>query len=105
MVDAEPRTSLYWGDRQWLDMNMRQTRHFKDPPAFLKRYGFAFGWIATHGYEPVRKELDSLRPRPISFTPSSNGRGNDWVLVVDDEARKFPVPGSTEVVRQLGTGR
>jgi hypothetical protein len=27
------------------------------------------------------------------FTPPSSGRGNDWVLVLDDAARNFPAPG------------
>ena len=28
------------------------------------------------------------------FTPPSSGRGNDWVLVLDDASRGFPAPGS-----------
>jgi len=28
-----------------------------------------------------------------TFTPPSSGRGNDWVLVLDDAARNFPSPG------------
>ena len=28
------------------------------------------------------------------FTPPSSGRGNDWVLVLDDEAKNFPAPGA-----------
>jgi len=28
------------------------------------------------------------------FTPPSSGIGNDWVLVLDDAAKKFPQPGS-----------
>lgn len=28
-----------------------------------------------------------------SFTPPGSGRGQDWVLVLDDEAKKFPAPG------------
>jgi hypothetical protein len=27
------------------------------------------------------------------FTPPSHGRGNDWVLVLDDAAKNFPPPG------------
>lgn len=62
---AEPRTSLYWGNRQWLDMNMLQTSHFEDPAKFLERWGFTFGWKATHGYEPIRQEYESVPTRPI----------------------------------------
>jgi hypothetical protein len=29
-----------------------------------------------------------------SFTPPTSGRGQDWVLVLDQSARKFPPPGS-----------
>jgi hypothetical protein len=31
-----------------------------------------------------------------AFTPPSSGRGNDWVLVLDDAARNFPAPGQSE---------
>jgi hypothetical protein len=62
---AEPRTSLYWSHRDWLDMNMLQSSHFSDPTDFLKRTGLAFGWTATRGYEPIRQEYDSLPTRPV----------------------------------------
>lgn len=62
---AQPRTSLYWGNRNWLDMNMLQSSHFSDPTAFLKRSGFEFGWTATRGYEPIRMEYDSFPTRPV----------------------------------------
>jgi len=29
------------------------------------------------------------------FTPPSSGKGNDWVLVLDDASKRFPAPGST----------
>jgi hypothetical protein len=29
-----------------------------------------------------------------AFTPPSSGRGNDWVLVLDDAAKNFPAPGT-----------
>jgi len=35
-----------------------------------------------------------------TFTPPSSGRGNDWVLVLDDAARNYPPPGTT--VQQSG---
>lgn len=62
---AEPRTSLYWGKREWLDMNMLQSSHFEDPAMFLKLAGLASGWTATRGYEPIRKEYASLPTRPV----------------------------------------
>ncbi|MGF1644418.1 MAG: DUF4038 domain-containing protein [Thiotrichales bacterium] len=30
----------------------------------------------------------------VQFNPPSTGRGNDWVLVLDDNARGFPPPGT-----------
>src|SRR5207249_2066038 len=62
---AEPRTSLYLANRDWLDMNMLQSSHFEDPTEFLKLAGLAFGWTATYGYEPIREEYDSVPTRPI----------------------------------------
>jgi len=37
-------------------------------------------------------EYDNTGTR--EFTPPSQGRGNDWVLVLDDVAKKFPDPGT-----------
>ena len=31
-----------------------------------------------------------------TFLPPSQGRNNDWVLVLDDASRKFPLPGQTK---------
>jgi hypothetical protein len=36
--------------------------------------------------------------RPGSFTksfdpPGAEARGNDWVLVIDDSSKRYPVPG------------
>ena len=28
-----------------------------------------------------------------TFTPPSSGRGHDWVLILEDDARDFPLPG------------
>jgi hypothetical protein len=30
-----------------------------------------------------------------SFTPPTNGRGNDWILVLDDKSKNFRLPGDT----------
>lgn len=34
----------------------------------------------------------------MRFTPPSSGRGNDWVLVLDDSSKDFPKPGSKALV-------
>lgn len=62
---AEPRTSLYLNNRDWLDMNMLQSSHFLDPTDFVRENGFAFGWNSTCNYEPIRKEYDSQPTRPV----------------------------------------
>jgi len=35
------------------------------------------------------------------FTPPSSGRGNDWVLVLDEEAQHFDLPGGEAVSSSL----
>jgi Protein of unknown function (DUF4038)/Putative collagen-binding domain of a collagenase len=41
--------------------------------------------------------IGSLKTRPtLHFVPPTRGRGEDWVLVLDDAAQKFPVPGLLE---------
>lgn len=30
------------------------------------------------------------------FTPPTSGRGNDWILVLDDASRSFPRPGASD---------
>lgn len=29
-----------------------------------------------------------------TYTPPTSGRGNDWILILEDEAAKFPLPGT-----------
>jgi hypothetical protein len=44
-----------------------------------------------YGTSYVFKEQDSFGIQ--TFTPPTNGRGNDWVLLIEDLAAGFPVPG------------
>lgn len=37
----------------------------------------------------------------VKFAPPSSGRGNDWILVLDDVAKNFPVPGKTEPMKHF----
>ena len=60
-----PRTSLYFGDRAWLDMNAIQSGHFVDPTDMMKRLGANFGFKAAFNYEPIREEYHSLPTRPV----------------------------------------
>ena len=40
-------------------------------------------------------ELETLANRGSrDFTPPTEGFSGDWILVLDDESRKFPAPGS-----------
>ncbi len=52
----------------------------------------------AHWYDPRTGKVEQAGTHPTTgtreFTPPSNGKGNDWVLVLDDEARKFPAPGA-----------
>jgi hypothetical protein len=62
---AEPRTSLYLGNRQWLTMNMLQSSHFRDPAPQVRRRGMAFAWDSRRNYEAIRAEYDALPVRPV----------------------------------------
>jgi len=57
----------------------RQRQYWYDP-----RYGTSY----------VFKDQDSWGIQ--TFTPPTNGRGNDWVLVLVDAAAGFPVPGAAQ---------
>jgi hypothetical protein len=40
--------------------------------------------------------LGTLRKEPkLAFAPPTNVPGEDWVLVLDDAARRYPAPGET----------
>jgi len=47
------------------------------------RYGCAYVVHTTeaHGFQ--------------TFTPPTSGRGQDWILIIDDASRHFPLPGET----------
>ncbi|MBI4166966.1 MAG: glycoside hydrolase family 140 protein, partial [Acidobacteria bacterium] len=62
---AQPRTSLYLGDRTWLTMNMLQSSHSGDPKVSSQWTGVSFVWNGTFNYEPIRDEYDSIPTRPV----------------------------------------
>ena len=86
---AEPRTSLYLGDRKWLDMNMLQTGHFAEPvyrvmPQMVAA-GVNFGRLGTHNYEPITAEYHAQPTRPVidgenhwEDLPVNQTRGNPY---------------------------
>ena len=47
----------------------------------------AFAWVAF-----FQRRFDR-QGGPREFTPPIHGKGNDWVLVLDDAAQGFPPPG------------
>ncbi len=53
--------------------------------------------VVAHWYDPrdgsAREVGAFATAAPQEFTPPSSGRGNEWVLVLDDPARGFPPPG------------
>lgn len=79
---APPRTSLYFGDREWLSMNMLQSSHFLDPKAFVKSNRFSFGWKAEFNYQPIFDEYRSEPIRPVIDGESryENLRKDDFYL-------------------------
>jgi hypothetical protein len=42
----------------------------------------------------VKKLGVKKRTAVMSFTPPTTGRENDWVLVLDDPASRYPAPGT-----------
>lgn len=59
------RTSLYFGDRSWLAMNMIQSGHHLIPEPVAKAVGMEFIWNASFSYEPINAEYHSKPTRPI----------------------------------------
>jgi hypothetical protein len=53
--------------------------------------------VVAHWFDPrdgsARKAGQFAAAGTEVFTPPSNGRGNDWILVLDDQARNFSPPG------------
>jgi hypothetical protein len=53
--------------------------------------------IIAYWYDPRTGESQRIGTFPgkvsIRFTPPSNGRGNDWILVLDDASKGFKDPG------------
>ena len=56
------------------------------------------GTIQAWWYDPRLGTSTSIGAFPKTeshdFTPPSSGRGNDWVLVLDDAAKNYPAPGA-----------
>lgn len=54
--------------------------------------------INAYWFDPRKGEAKLIETFPGNgtrkFTPPTNGRGNDWILVLDDATRNFTVPGS-----------
>jgi hypothetical protein len=78
---AEPRTSLYFSNRDWLSMNMLQSSHFIDPQQFLTTTGFSFGWKAEYNYQPI---FDEYRSEPARPAIDGESRYEDLPKNLDD---------------------
>jgi hypothetical protein len=56
--------------------------------------------IKAYWYDPRLGTSTHIEDFPKTesraFTPPSSGRGNDWVLVLDDAAKNFPAPGASK---------
>lgn len=60
-----PRTSLYFGNRAWLNMNMIQSGHWLNPEIACRKTGLEFVWNATFNYEAIIDEYNSTPTRPV----------------------------------------
>lgn len=71
-----PRGESFTVDRDFLKATKLREIWF-DP-----RYGVSYvvHVHGTHGFQ--------------TYTPPTSGRGQDWVLIIEDAARKWPVPGA-----------
>ena len=54
--------------------------------------------IAAYWFDPRKGESNIIGTFPGTgnqkFTPPTRGRGNDWILVLDDTSKNFKIPGS-----------
>jgi hypothetical protein len=50
-------------------------------------------WFDPRTGKATRIEGSFPTNQALTFTPSSRGRGNDWVLVIDNAAERFAEPG------------
>jgi hypothetical protein len=54
--------------------------------------------ITAYWFDPRKGESKIIGTFPGTgnqkFTPPTRGRGNDWILVLDDTSKKFKIPGS-----------
>jgi hypothetical protein len=53
--------------------------------------------VTAYWYDPRKGESKLIETFPGTgtkkFTPPSTGRGNDWILVLDDVSKGFKAPG------------
>jgi|SRR5712671_198294 len=61
----QARTSLCFGDRAWLSMNMIQSGHGLNSAYMAQALGLEAAWNASFNYEPVNDEYQSKPTRPI----------------------------------------
>ena len=53
--------------------------------------------LVAHWYNPKNGEVKeagkSAKQSQVEYTPPTSGYGHDWVLILDDASRNYPVPG------------
>ena len=61
------------------------------------------GRVKVHWFNPRTGSADFVSEVPSfisqTFDPPSHGRGNDWVLVLEDGAKEFPKPGDVKAAQ------
>jgi len=59
--------------------------------------------LTAHWFDPRLGKASSIstisRAEQQTFTPPSQGRGNDWILVLDEQSRQFSAPGSSPLLK------
>jgi len=108
MLARIPDQSLIEGDARRTTERIQATRGSDGSYAFvyiaagtpvtIRTEKFSGRRLKAWWFDPrngTSREIGTFaRPKTRLFTPPSSGKGNDWVLVLDDAAKNFPPPGS-----------
>lgn len=58
--------------------------------------------VTAYWFDPRKGESKLIETFPGTgtrkFTPPTGGRGNDWILILDDTSKNFKAPGSKELI-------
>src|SRR5262249_34960792 len=83
---------------------LASSRAFVLDPANLSGEAFHFWWFDPRTGTNIDLGIFPRAPR-FEIIPPCQGENLDWVLVCDDVAKNYAVPGQGEVRNQLDAGR